>query len=135
MQFMTPSTQPLDIATLAIAAFTALFGAQIGVPLGVYAVIIIGAFGGACWSASKLPERGRGATLLHIAWMVGLALIGTVPIAEAVARWMNLNERWMFAPVAVVIAARPDWVVAQVRRFYRSRMPDASKSASEGEPK
>jgi Ca2+/Na+ antiporter len=124
---MSPPSPPLDIVTVAIAAFTAMFGANVGVPLGTYAVIILGALGGAAWSASKREDSRRMSTLLHMVLMVGLAIICTVPLAEAVASWWHISSRWMFAPVAVVIAARPDWVVAQVKRLLERRTAAPSR--------
>jgi hypothetical protein len=56
-----------------------------------------------------------------MAFMVGLALIGTVPLAEFAAQLSGVNVRWMFAPVAVLIAARPDWVINRIRQLFDRR--------------
>jgi hypothetical protein len=120
----TPHPQ-LDIVTVAIALSTWAVGAELAQYVGPYSVIILGAIGGATWSASSRPSGTRWDALGYVAWMVGLALIATVPLAELVARATGVAPRWMFAPVAVVIAARPHWVIAQARRWFASRKEDA----------
>ena len=127
---MTPSADgSLDLTTVFIALATALFGSQAGTQVGVYAVILLSSLGAAAWSASKLPEGPRKGKALHIVVMVGLALAVTVPVAELCAwvlakQGLDISARWMFAPVAIVIAARPDWVVRWVRGFFeRSAQP------------
>lgn len=118
----TPPQQPLDIVTVAIAVVSWLLGADVAAIVGPYAVILLSALGGAAWSASRRPQRTRTAVVLHIALSVGLALIATVPLAELIARWAEVHARWILAPAAVLIAARPEWIWQQVRLVvWRSR--------------
>lgn len=118
---MSAPPQSLDIVTVMIAAATWAVGAEAAQIIGPYSVIILGAIGGATWSASSRQSENRWQALRYVLWMVGLALIATVPLAEIIARWTEIAPRWMFAPVAVVIAARPDWVIRQAKRFITSR--------------
>ena len=116
----------LDIVTVSIAVATWLVGAEVAAVIGPYAVIVLSALGGAAWSASRREQPpglgmvGTLRTLLHILLSVGLALIATVPAAELIARWTDVQSRWMLGPAAVVIAARPDvlwrWLRAAVLR-------------------
>lgn len=41
---------------------------------------------------------------------IGLALIATVPLSELLAHWADMQPRWVLAPAAALIAARPDWL-------------------------
>lgn len=125
---MATSPPSLDIVSVAIVALTAVFGVNAAV-VGPYAVIFLAAIGGAAWSASNRPPDKRMPTLLHIALMVGLALITTVPIAELVGRWLSLDSRWMFAPIAVVISSRPEWVVATFKKLIERRIDAVASSA------
>ena len=113
---MTPQTPPLDIVTVAIAVASWMLGAEIAAIVGPYAVILLSALGGAAWSASRTPGRTRGGTVLHMVLGIGLALIATVPLSELLAHWADMQPRWVLAPAAALIAARPDWLWAQVRR-------------------
>lgn len=122
---MTPQPPPqLDIVTVAIALLTLITGPEIAAMVGPYSVILLAAIGGAAWSASAMPAATSGATVRHIAFMVGLAVIGTVPLAEGVARLAGIEARWAFGPVAAVIAARPDWIVGWLRRWFSRRTGD-----------
>jgi hypothetical protein len=113
--------QQLDVVTVAIALATLVFGPATAEIVGPYSVIFLGAVGGASWSAAQRPPSSRGRTLGYMSWMVGLALIATVPLAELAAHWSGLNARWMFAPIAVLVAARPAWVLGQLRRVVERR--------------
>jgi len=115
---MHPTPPPLDIVTVAIAVASLIFGPDVAALVGPYSVIVLAAIGGAAWSASSTPEATRRATLLHMLLMVGLALLGTVPLAEVLARLASIDARWALGPVAAVIAARPDWVIARLRRWF-----------------
>ena len=118
---MSASTPPLDIVTVMIALATWVVGSEAAYYIGPYSVIIAGAVGGATWSASARPTENRWQTFRYVLWMIGLALISTIPLAEIIARYTDIAPRWMFAPLAVLIAARPDWVLRQVRRAIASR--------------
>ena len=123
-----PPPTPLDIVTVTIAVATWLVGAEVADVIGPYAVILLSALGGAAWSASRRVQLTRMGTLLHIVLSVGLALIATVPVAELMAWGTRLQSRWMLAPAAVVIAARPD-VLWQLLRsaLSRGRTDDAER--------
>lgn len=112
---MTPQPTQLDIITVAIAVASWVLGAEVAAIVGPYSVILLSAVGGAAWSAGRKAQPTRLGALLHIAGSVGLALIATVPLAELIARWTDLQARWTLAPAAVLIAARPDWVWRQIR--------------------
>jgi hypothetical protein len=116
-----PPAHQLDIVTVAIVFATWLFGPATAEIVGPYAVIFVGAVGGASWAAARRPPDSRAKTLRFIAWMVGLAVMTTVPVAEMFGRWFGIEARWMFAPVAVVIAARPDWVFGWAQRLIERR--------------
>jgi hypothetical protein len=123
-----PQTAQLDIVTAAITLITWMFSAGTAAEyIGLYAVIILSAVGGATYSASAREVATRWRTLCYVVQMVGLAMIATVPIAELVAHWTNVNQRWLFAPVAVVIAARPYWVVRQFRHLIEARTDSAGE--------
>lgn len=118
---MTTPPPQLDIVTLAIALVTLLTGPELAALIGPYSVILLAAIGGAAWSATNMPEGTRMGTVKHMASMVGLALILTVPMAEALARVAGIEARWMLGPVAAVIAARPDWVIGWIRAWFAKR--------------
>lgn len=112
---MTPPQPQLDIVTVAIAVLSWIVGAEAAAIVGPYTVIVLSALGGAAWSAGRRTQSSSIAALTHIILSVGLALIATVPIAELIARWTDLQSRWTLAPAAVLIAARPDWLWQQIR--------------------
>lgn len=117
---MTPQPQ-LDIVAVAISIAAAFFGADLALVIGPYAVIFLAALGGAGWALASRPTTDTKHGLLFMLLMVGLALIGTVPLAEAVARLFGIEARWMFAPMATLIAARPDWVISRLRSIFDRR--------------
>lgn len=125
---MNPQPQ-LDIVTVAIAVSTWAVGAELAQYIGPYSVIVAGAIGGATWAATRRKMNSRWEALAYVLWMVGLALIATVPLAEVVARVSGVAPRWMFAPVAVVIAAQPNWVVRQARSWWGSKSRDDRSDA------
>lgn len=119
---MTPPPHaPLDIVTVLITLFSAILAPELANVLGPYVVIVLCALGGAAWSSTYGEASTRRSTALHIALMVGLALIATVPLAEMAARIGGFQSRWAFGPMAALIAARPDWVIAEVRDLWRSK--------------
>lgn len=119
---MTPTPPPLDLVTVAIAVASALLGVGAGTIVGTYSVILLCALGGAAWSASNAetdPGGRRLRTVLHIALRVGLAVLCTVPMSElAATAWPQVNVRWLFGPVAVVIAGQPRWALRFVRATF-----------------
>jgi len=110
---------PLDIVSIAIAAATAMLSAGAGTVVGTYSVILVCALGGAAWSAGNqepFEQHRRARTLLHILLRVGLALVVTVPIAEmASSAWPQLQVRWLFGPVAMLVAGQPPWAAGLLR--------------------
>lgn len=115
--------QSLDIVTAMIAVASWLVGAEVAAIVGPYSVIVLSALGGAAWAAASTHgTMGRGRTVLHIMLSVGLALIATVPLTELAAQWTGLEARWILAPVAAIIAARPGWLFAKVRAVVDDRM-------------
>lgn len=126
---MTPTPPPpLDIVTVAVAVATALFGSQVAALVGPYAVILLGALGGAGWSALNRQESGNWRTAAYMALRVLLALMVAVPLAELVV-WAaasfgwSADSRWMLGPVAAVIAGvGPEWFIVQLRRLAELRL-------------
>ncbi len=119
----TPASAPhLDPFSVVV-----LFATSFGVTgdaasiLGAYSVILLSAFGGAAWSASGMPDLTRLGIFLHILLMMGLALVGTIPLAELISHVTNVEIRWLLAPLAILIAARPDWVLRTLRRWFNKR--------------
>jgi hypothetical protein len=121
---MTPPPPHLDIVTLMIVLSSAVFGPDLAQAIGPYSVIILSAIGGAAWSATGIEQATRMRTLRHMATMVGLALIGAVPVAEILARVTDIEVRWTLGPVAAAIAARPDLVLGWLRRWFAKRTGD-----------
>lgn len=111
----------LDIVTLAIAVVTLLTGPELAALVGPYTVILLASLGGAAWSATKIEQRPRMATVKHMALMMGLALLLTVPFAEAFARLSGIDARWAFGPIAAIIAARPEWAIGWVERWLSTK--------------
>lgn len=110
---MTPQPPPLDIVTVSVAVFSFAFGPS-GVVLGAYAVIVLSALGGAAWSSASRAVSTRWATLQHVAFCVGLALLLTVPLAGWLQAHAGLEMRWTLGPIAALIAAKPDWVLRRI---------------------
>lgn len=140
-----PPPPPIDLVSLLVLVASLLFGDTLGHALGPYAVIVLGALLGAAWSASRLDPRGGVSTLRHIAMMVVLALIVTVPLASWGADYFQIERRWLFGPVAVVIAGvGPDWpAVARwaaalarnaVEAIANRRNGDGGRGGQGGEP-
>lgn len=125
-----PAQHSLDIVTVAIMAASAVVGSNWGGIVGPYAVILLAAIGGATWSAAGRDEGPRWHAVRHVALLVGLSLLATVPLAELLTYITGLQSRWMLGPVAALIAARPEWVMAQIKRFYDSRV--AKRDQEEG---
>lgn len=133
---MTPTPPPpLDIVTVAIALASWVFGAQAASAVGTYAVIVIFAIGGAAWSAGKRTTDTRLGAFWHGSLMVLLALGVTVPLAEALHHYVGLESRWTVAGIAALVAARPEWVVEQLRQLWGRRAGlDVPPGQGKGEP-
>jgi hypothetical protein len=111
----------LDIVTVAIEVTSKIIDSETAEIVGPYSVIIMGAVGGATWSASSRGGTTRWATFRYVCWMIGLALIVAVPLAAVISNWTEIAPRWMLAPVAVLVAARPDWIWGEITRFVDAR--------------
>lgn len=106
----TPTPPPIDVVTVAIAVTTLLFGPAVAEFVGPYSVIFLGAALGGAWSASRREPDSRGSTVLHMALMIGLAVLITVPASSVASRQFGIELKWMLGPVAVVIAGiGHDW--------------------------
>lgn len=103
---------PLDIVTVLTALATAIFGHELAQVIGPYSVIVLGALLGGAWSAGRLEQGARVGAFRHMALMVGLALLVTVPGAAAAVSVLGLSvqDKWLFGPVAVLVAGiGQDW--------------------------
>lgn len=116
---MPPHPPPLDIVTVSVAVFTFAFG-PVGVVVGAYAVIVLSALGGAAWSSASREASTRWATLQHVAFCVGLALLLTVPLAGWIQANAGLEMRWTLGPIAALIAAKPDWVLRRIAAAWNA---------------
>ena len=116
----TPPPPP-DLVTVAISAASWIFGANASTAIGTYGIVIVFAVAGAAWSASGRPESERWAwaAFRHSVLMVMLALALAVPLAEALHNYVGLESRWTLAPIAALVAARPDWVIGQLADLWR----------------
>ncbi len=130
----SPHTSPnLDIFSVVVVFATSLgANADAAAMLSAYGLIIVAACGGAGWAASGLALKTKSATVMHMLLMVGLALIGTVPLAELLARVSGIEMRWLLAPLAVLIAARPDWVILAIARWLSRRGVDPAPPTNRG---
>lgn len=105
-----PAPPPIDIVTVAIAIATAMFGQEMAYIVGPYTVIVLGAALGGAWSASRREQGAGGGTLKHMVLVIGWALLITVPLAYLGEKHFGLEAKWLFGPVAVVIAGiGHDW--------------------------
>ncbi len=100
---MSTTPPPIDIVTVSVALATAVFGSAAGQYVGPYAVIFLGAVLGSAWSASKRTPGTRIGTLTYMAILVGIALLITVPLAEAAGAWLGRDSRWLLGPVAALV--------------------------------
>lgn len=117
-----PPTTALDPFSV-VVVFATSFGltGDFASILAAYSVILLSALGGAAWSASGMHEMTRLGTLLHILLMMGLAIVATVPLAEMISRFFGVEIRWLLSPLAIVIAARPDWIIRGVKQWVAKR--------------
>ena len=123
----------LDLFSVVVVFATSLgANGDIASILSAYGLIVVSAIGGAAWAATGLPGLTKAATLLHMLLMVGLALIGTVPLAELLARVSGVEVRWLLAPLAVLIAARPDWVIVAIGRWFSRKGIDVGPPPNKG---
>jgi hypothetical protein len=105
-----------------VAAASILFSPIAAAYIGPYAVIAVCAVGGASWSASNIPESTTRKTLCHVALWTMAALVFTVPAATVLSGWTEIEVRWLFGPVAGLIAAHPDWLWVRLRGMLDRRI-------------
>jgi hypothetical protein len=105
-----PPPPPLDIVSTVTFALSLAIAPGVAAVVAPYAVIILCAMGGAAFSASSVAETTRKGTLWHLILWTGVAVVFTVPSSELLARVSGLEIRWLFAPVAGLIGARPRWL-------------------------
>lgn len=106
------SPPPLDIVTVLTAVATAIFGQELAQVIGPYSVIVLGALLGGALSAGRRKKEARVSKPVHMATMVGLALLLTVPAAAAAVAVLGLSvqDKWLFGPVAALVAGiGQDW--------------------------
>lgn len=124
---MPPQPPPLNIVAFAVALAGLVFDPRIAEFVGTYAVIFLGAVLGGALSASRRGSASRTATLVYMALVILLALLVTVPLAEALAPHIpvvRLEPRVLFAPVAAVVAGiGHDWPKVLLWFFKRWQKP------------
>lgn len=121
---MNAPPPPIDIVSLAIALAGLIFGQELAQMIGPYAVIMMGASLGAVISASRL-EPGTGMHwAAHLGFFVTLALLVTVPLAYWLERQLGFESKWLFGPVAILVAGIGQdwpllvrWALGQARRL------------------
>jgi hypothetical protein len=112
-----------DLGIVAVATWVAAwaFGPEAAGIIGPYSVIILCAIGGASWSASRVTQTTRHAVVMHIALRAGMSMVLTVSCAKLMGAWMGVEPSLLFGAVAIVLAARPDWVIVWLLRLWDLR--------------
>ena len=121
---MNAAPPPIDIVSVMVALASLIFGHDLALIVGPYAVIMIGASLGSGLSAARM-EPGQGmATGLHMLTYITFALITTVPAAYLLERQFGFESKWLLGPVAVLIAGIGQdwpnlvrWAIEQARGF------------------
>lgn len=133
---MTPEPQ-IDIVTVAIVIAAAVFGREVAEIIGPYSVIFLSALGCGAWSASRLPPSSRLNTLGYLVLVVLLAMMITVPAADALARYTGVQAQVLFAPVAgLITAVGPDWpgVLRWATGLFRSAVERWARARDDSPP-
>lgn len=115
---MQPNPPPaLDIVSVAVGLAAGVYSPQAAAIIGPYAVIILGSTLGASWSSSRIKTAGAFVVVRHIAGMVAVALLVTVPLAEIAAAQLGYPPNWVLGPLATGIGALgPDglsWLIRE----------------------
>lgn len=103
MQTAPPSLDPVAVLIVLLSPF---FGPAMAGVIGPYAVILLGAIGGAVYSASGRPtETGRLGIIGYMLVMV-IASVGlTVAASELAASRISVAEpRYLFFPMSMLIS-------------------------------
>lgn len=126
---------PLDPITVAITFATLLFGPQLAAVIGPYAVILLGAVIGSAWSATRRPPgSSRVGTALYVFLFTALALLVTVPLAQALSNaYPKVEARWLMGPLAVFVAGVGDDWPALLVWCWRNR-PWSGRPPAVGTP-
>lgn len=119
-----PAPPPIDIVSVMIALAGLIFGHDLAMVVGPYAVVLMGATLGATLSAARM-EPGQGmSTLAHMLLFITLALLMTVPGAYLLEQQFSFEGKWTLGPVAVLIAGIGQdwpvlvrWAIEQARGF------------------
>ena len=96
----------LDPVAVLIVVLSPLFGVKMAGVVGPYTVILLGAIGGAVYSASGRPaELGRLGIIAYMWVMVMMSVGLTVVASELAAPRMNITEpRYLFFPMSMLIS-------------------------------
>jgi hypothetical protein len=120
---------PTDLVTLVIALLSGWMANDVAMSLGPYLVIVAAALLSAAVATSGASYQSVGRVVRSMVARVGLALVGTVPLAIGLTKLLGLEVQWLLAPVAVLIAADPRLVWAELKsRFLGSRGTDDGKA-------
>lgn len=103
MQNAPPSLDPVAVLVVLLSP---LFGPAMAGVVGPYAVILLGAIGGAVYSASGRPgEIGRIGIIAYMFVMVLLSVGLTVTASEIAASRIHVAEpRYLFFPMSMLIS-------------------------------
>lgn len=121
-----PAPWPTDLVTLVIALLSGWMANDVATTLGPYLVIVASALLSAAVATSGGDYNSAGKVVRSMVSRVGLAVVGTVPLAIGLTKLIGLDIQWLLAPVAVLIAADPKLVWSELRaRFQPQRADDA----------
>lgn len=101
---MTPHS--FDPVTAAITVLATLVGPVLAHYLGAYAVIILAACVGGCWSLTRQEPQGRGRAALFLVLVSGTAVMVTAGLAELANHYVKEGiGNWLLAPIALGVGA------------------------------
>lgn len=106
---MNPNS--FDPVTAAISVLATLVGPVLAHYIGAYAVIILGACIGGCWSLTRREPQGRARAALFLVLVSGTAVMLTAGLAELANHYIREGiGNWLLAPIALGIGAvGHDW--------------------------
>lgn len=117
----SPAQWPTDLVTLVIALLSGWLAEDVARTVGPYLVIVAAALLSAAVATSGESHGSVWAVARTMVSRVGLAVIGTVPLAIGLTKLVGLEVQWLLAPVAVLIAADPRLVWAELRARFGAR--------------
>lgn len=117
----SPAQWPTDLVTLVIALLSGWLAEDVARTLGPYLVIVAAALLSAAVATSGESYGSVGRVARSMVTRVGLAVVGTVPLAIGLTKLVGLEVQWLLAPVAVLIAADPRLVWAELRARFGAR--------------